>query len=363
MLRYHLEKNADATLATIEVPLPTPDRFGIVGIDGTDRVVELPGEADAAADGAGRAGRGARLDGHLHLQGRCAGARAGRRCDARGQRARLRQKHHPVADSTRAPVFAYRFYDENKKSVEVLAGHRNDRRVFRCEHGSLPGEPRVQPLRPRMAAANLSAAGAAGQVRLRRTKAAVAARRSTRSSRAAASSPEAGSADSILCPNVRVHSFCDIDQAILMPGVRVGRHARIHRAIIDRDVLIPRGALIGFDPEEDRRRHTVTESGRRRRDRGRRSLNWSDQRGGAARGGRRGPQRGGVGLTMQITRLVAREILDSRGNHERSRPRDPRFSRQSHGGSRCLGWRRSDVRPCHRARRPVEREALGTSRR
>jgi len=46
-----------------------------------------------------------------------------------------------------------------------------------------------------------------------------------------------------------------------MPGVRVGRHARIHRAIIDRDVLIPRGALIGFDHEEDRRRHTVTDSG------------------------------------------------------------------------------------------------------
>ena len=27
------------------------------------------------------------------------------------------------------------------------------------------------------------------------------------------------------------------------------------------DVLIPRGALIGFDPAEDRRRHTVTENG------------------------------------------------------------------------------------------------------
>ena len=46
-----------------------------------------------------------------------------------------------------------------------------------------------------------------------------------------------------------------------MPGVRVGRHARIRRAIIDRDVLIPRGAMIGYDPEEDRRRHTVTEGG------------------------------------------------------------------------------------------------------
>ena len=66
---------------------------------------------------------------------------------------------------------------------------------------------------------------------------------------------------SILCPNVRVHSFCEIEQTILMPGVRVGRHARIRRAIIDRDVLIPRGALIGYDVEEDRRRHTVTDGG------------------------------------------------------------------------------------------------------
>src|SRR5919107_3744011 len=58
---------------------------------------------------------------------------------------------------------------------------------------------------------------------------------------------------SVLCPNVRVHSFCDIEPSILMPGVRVGRHARVRRAIIDRDVLIPRGAVIGYDAVEDRR--------------------------------------------------------------------------------------------------------------
>jgi glucose-1-phosphate adenylyltransferase len=67
--------------------------------------------------------------------------------------------------------------------------------------------------------------------------------------------------NSVLCPNVRVHSFCDVDECILMPGVRVGRHARLRRAIIDRDVFIPRGALIGYNEEEDRRRHTVTASG------------------------------------------------------------------------------------------------------
>ena len=52
-----------------------------------------------------------------------------------------------------------------------------------------------------------------------------------------------------------------IETSILMPGVQVGRHARIRSAIIDRDVHIPRGALIGYDLDEDRQRHTVTEGG------------------------------------------------------------------------------------------------------
>ena len=46
-----------------------------------------------------------------------------------------------------------------------------------------------------------------------------------------------------------------------MPGVRVGRHARLRRVIVDRDVFIPRGAVIGYNDEEDRKRHTVTEKG------------------------------------------------------------------------------------------------------
>jgi hypothetical protein len=30
---------------------------------------------------------------------------------------------------------------------------------------------------------------------------------------------------------------------------------------VDRDVVIPRGAVVGYNPEEDRRRHTVSEGG------------------------------------------------------------------------------------------------------
>src|SRR6201988_90705 len=38
MLRFHLERNPDATLATLEVPRSEGRRFGIVTVDGSDRV-------------------------------------------------------------------------------------------------------------------------------------------------------------------------------------------------------------------------------------------------------------------------------------------------------------------------------------
>jgi glucose-1-phosphate adenylyltransferase len=66
---------------------------------------------------------------------------------------------------------------------------------------------------------------------------------------------------SILSTNVRVHSYCDIQDSILLPNAIVNRHSRIRRAIIDRNVEVPPGAIIGYDPTEDRRRHTVSEGG------------------------------------------------------------------------------------------------------
>jgi glucose-1-phosphate adenylyltransferase len=58
-----------------------------------------------------------------------------------------------------------------------------------------------------------------------------------------------------------VHSFCDVQDSILMPGATVHRHCRIRRAIVDSHVEVPRGAIIGHDPAEDRSRHTVSETG------------------------------------------------------------------------------------------------------
>ncbi|RJP18016.1 MAG: glucose-1-phosphate adenylyltransferase [Candidatus Abyssobacteria bacterium SURF_5] len=67
--------------------------------------------------------------------------------------------------------------------------------------------------------------------------------------------------NSVLSFGVRVNSYADISQSILMEGVRVGRSAKIRRAIIGKNVIIPPGALIGYDWAEDRKRFTVSENG------------------------------------------------------------------------------------------------------
>ena len=60
---------------------------------------------------------------------------------------------------------------------------------------------------------------------------------------------------------MRVHSYVDIEDAILLDGVDVGRHAMIRRAIIDKDVQIPEGMKIGYNLDEDAKRFTVNQSG------------------------------------------------------------------------------------------------------
>ena len=67
--------------------------------------------------------------------------------------------------------------------------------------------------------------------------------------------------NSVLSPDVRVNSYTEVDDCILFPHVTIGRYSRIRRTIVDRDVSIPEHSEIGFDPEEDRKKYHVTESG------------------------------------------------------------------------------------------------------
>ncbi len=67
--------------------------------------------------------------------------------------------------------------------------------------------------------------------------------------------------NSVLSPDVRVNSYTEVDASIIFSHVNIGRHCRIRNAIIDRDVHIPEGTVIGFDPEDDAKNYVVTDSG------------------------------------------------------------------------------------------------------
>ena len=65
----------------------------------------------------------------------------------------------------------------------------------------------------------------------------------------------------ILGPEVRVNSYAKVADSVLMDGVDVGRHARVTKAIVDKGVRIPASYVVGEDPDEDKRRFTVTPGG------------------------------------------------------------------------------------------------------
>ncbi len=259
MLRYHVEKNADATIATIEVSVSDGQRFGIVGVDATERVIEfqekparpvpVPGASDVALASMG-----------IYIFKADVLVRALEEDASRADSQHDFGKNIIPSLIHSAPVYSYRFYDENKKAAKYWRDIGTLDAYYDASMDLCQVNPEFNLYDPEWPLRTYQPQAPPAKF--------VFAEQGRRCGQALDSVISNGCiisgsrvSGSILCPNVRVHSFCDIEQAILMPGVRVGRHARLRRVIVDRDVLIPRGALIGYDPEEDRRRHSVTDGG------------------------------------------------------------------------------------------------------
>jgi len=66
---------------------------------------------------------------------------------------------------------------------------------------------------------------------------------------------------SLLFRNVHVHSYSEIEDAIVFPDVEIGRRCIIRKAIVDRGCVIPPDTRIGVDPEEDARRFEMSPQG------------------------------------------------------------------------------------------------------
>jgi glucose-1-phosphate adenylyltransferase len=258
MLRFHQEKDATVTLAAIEVAIEDARRFGIVAVDDADRVtgfLEKPanppailGQPDMALASMGI---------YVFNSDVLISALEADAADPDSQHDFGKNIIPSLIPEGR--MFAYPFYDENKKAAKYWRDIGTLDAYFEANMDLCHVNPEFNlydpewPMRTYMPQAPPAKFVFAEDWRSGQAH----------DSLISPGCIVSGSriTGSILCPNVRVHSFCHIDTSILMPGVRVGRHAKIRRAIIDRDVHVPRGANIGYDLEEDRRRHTVTESG------------------------------------------------------------------------------------------------------
>jgi len=254
MLHFHRERHAAATLAAIEVPSEEGRRFGVLQVDGDERLtgfLEKPRNLPA--------GRQVLASLGIYIFDIDVLVRALEE-DARRSSTHDFGKDIIPSLISKAPVYAYRFYDENKKSAKYWRDIGTLDAYYDANMDLCHVNPDFNLYDPEWPLRTYQVQAPPAKF--------VFADEGRRCGQALDSIISAGCiisgsriTGSVLCPNVRVHSFCDIEGSILMPGVRVGRHARIRRAIVDRDVFVPRGALIGFNADEDRKRHTVSDSG------------------------------------------------------------------------------------------------------
>ena len=67
--------------------------------------------------------------------------------------------------------------------------------------------------------------------------------------------------NSLLFTGVRVHSYSDLDQAVVLPYCRIGRHVKLSKVVLDRGVVIPDKLVVGEDPVLDAQRFRRTARG------------------------------------------------------------------------------------------------------
>ena len=263
MMQFHVENDADLTIATIPVPIEEADQFGIIEIDENNRVtgfVEKPKEGAKTIPG--------RPDMVLASMGNYI-FKAKVMTEVLEHNA-LRDAAHDFGKQIIPQmypgmrVFAYDFAT-NRIPGEEGTGYWRDVGTIDSYYAASMDLVAVTP------AFNLYNSRwpiVSSALNLPPAKFVFADTKSHRIGIATDSLVTDGAIisggtinRSVLFPRVKINSFAHVDESILMDGVDVGRYSKIRRTIIDKGVRIPPKTSIGYDLERDRERFTVTDSG------------------------------------------------------------------------------------------------------
>jgi len=260
MFRFHREKQADATVAAIEVPIGQASHFGVIGVDSDYRITgfeekpkhpkAIPGRPDMAFASMGiYLFNRKKIIEHLHS-------------DALQDTTHDFGKNIIPEMMRSSKVYAYNFIDENRKAAKYWRDVGTIDAYWEANMDLVSVDPllnlydKAWPIRTHQTqnpAAKFVFAQEKKGGRLGIALDSIVAHGCIISGGRVQ--------NSVLSPNVRINSYSNIHESILMENVDIGRHCRIRRAIIDKDVTLPAGTEIGFNLDEDRKRFHVTPSG------------------------------------------------------------------------------------------------------
>ncbi len=260
LLQAHDEKAADLTVACMKVPLGEAGAFGVMAIDGDQRIIEfnekpehpkcLPGDPETALGSMGiyvfpkdllmeelradAAREGSSHDFGKDLIPRMIRTHKVYAYEFGGPRGRVTQDRY-----WRDVGSLDAYYEANMdllKPVPPLDLYQQDWAI-RTYHGQNP-PARMVPGEGGKDGLLVNAIMGAGTVII------------------------GGSVrHSILASRVHVHEDAEVQDSILFDHVTVGRGAKLRRCIVDKHVQIPPGETIGFEPDKDDRRFTRSEKG------------------------------------------------------------------------------------------------------
>ncbi len=260
MLRFHTEKEADATVAAIEVPVDQATSFGVIEVNGDYRIAgfeekprrprSIPGKPDLAFASMGiYLFNTQTIIDHL-------------RFDALQDTAHDFGRNIIPAMMHKARVYAYNFIDENRKEAKYWRDVGTIDAYWEANMDLVSVDPQLNlydrswPIRTYQTqnpAAKFVFAQEEQGGRLGIALDSIVAHGCIVSGGRVQ--------NSVLSPNVRVNSYADVRDSILLENVDIGRYCRIKRSVIDKDVVIPPRTEIGYDLDKDRKRFHVTPSG------------------------------------------------------------------------------------------------------
>ncbi len=259
MLRQHVERQADVTIGTIEIPVEKAHMFGIVRVDDSGRALGFKEKPCALLSSDSSAGKVFASMG-IYVFNKTLLAEALEKDAANPNSSHDFGRDVLPNMIQQYNVYAHPFVDENKKEAQYWLDVGTLEAYYEANMDLVAVSPHfnlydkewpIRTFQPQYPPAKF-----------------VFAQKDQRMGIALDSIVSGGciisggrAVSSVLSPGVRINSYCDVDHSILFQHVEVGRHSRISRAIIDKGVRLPERTVIGFDPEEDRRRFHVTESG------------------------------------------------------------------------------------------------------